>query len=95
MPTMRESQLVALEIGQTYVSSLADVDSENKFVTPLVVVEVQIIPVKPLGTVEVEDTHVTPVQHVRTKLLGKYAQSPYTHLSESGGTSGKTLIYCS
>ncbi|KAG5630232.1 hypothetical protein H5410_001949 [Solanum commersonii] len=66
MPKMRESQLVALETGQTYVSSLADVDSENRFVTPLGVVE-----------------------------PGKYAQSLYTHLSESGGTSGKTLIYCS
>ncbi|KAH0724967.1 hypothetical protein KY284_000832 [Solanum tuberosum] len=40
MPKMCESQLVALETGQAYVSSLADVDSENRFVTPLGAVEV-------------------------------------------------------
>ncbi|KAK4737136.1 hypothetical protein R3W88_000833 [Solanum pinnatisectum] len=77
------------------VKHMFDVDSENRFVTPLGVVEVQNVQVKPLGNVEAEDTHVTPAQHVRTKLPGKYAHSPYTHLSESGGTSGKTLIYCS
>uniref|UniRef100_M1DYK6 Uncharacterized protein n=1 Tax=Solanum tuberosum TaxID=4113 RepID=M1DYK6_SOLTU len=39
MPPMRESHLVALATRQTYVSSLVDVEAENRFVTPLIVVE--------------------------------------------------------
>uniref|UniRef100_M0ZNA4 Uncharacterized protein n=1 Tax=Solanum tuberosum TaxID=4113 RepID=M0ZNA4_SOLTU len=38
---MRESQLVALETGQTYVSSLVDVESENICVTPLEVAKLE------------------------------------------------------
>ncbi|KAH0672655.1 hypothetical protein KY284_023742 [Solanum tuberosum] len=41
MPPMRESHLVALATRQTYVSSLVDVEVENRFVTPLIVVEVK------------------------------------------------------
>ncbi|KAH0749127.1 hypothetical protein KY290_028359 [Solanum tuberosum] len=41
-----------------------------------------------------ENTFISPVQHVRTKIPGKYAQSPYTNLSESGGTSVNTVKYC-
>ncbi|KAK4724345.1 hypothetical protein R3W88_027124 [Solanum pinnatisectum] len=67
MPTMRESQLVAIETGQTYVLSLVAVESENTYVAPLIAVE----------------------------FPGKYAESPYTYLSESGGTSRKASIYCS
>ncbi|KAH0669546.1 hypothetical protein KY285_023712 [Solanum tuberosum] len=68
--------------------------AENRFVTPWIAVEGENTQAKSFGVVEVEDTHVTPVQNIRTKLPGKYAQSPYTYLSESGGTSGNTLIYC-
>ncbi|KAG5605920.1 hypothetical protein H5410_027412 [Solanum commersonii] len=39
MPPMHESQLVALETGQSHVSSLVDVEAENRFVTPLIVAE--------------------------------------------------------
>ncbi|KAH0735473.1 hypothetical protein KY285_011180 [Solanum tuberosum] len=44
------------------------------------------------GVIEGENTHISPVQHVCTKISRKYAQSPYT--SESGGTSVNTVKYC-
>ncbi|KAH0654423.1 hypothetical protein KY289_032101 [Solanum tuberosum] len=88
MPNMRESQLVALETGQTYVSSLVEVESENICVTPLEVAKAGKTKFNQFGVIEGENTFISPVQHVRTKIPGKYAQSPYTNLSESGGTSG-------
>ncbi|KAL3352537.1 hypothetical protein AABB24_020504 [Solanum stoloniferum] len=94
MPNMRESQLVALEIGQTYVSSLVDVESENICVTPLEVAKAGKTKFNQFGVIEGENTFISPVQHVRTKIPGKYAQSPYTNLSESGGTSVNTVKYC-
>ncbi|KAG5606840.1 hypothetical protein H5410_028332 [Solanum commersonii] len=90
MPNMRQSQLVALETGQTYVSSLVDVEYGNICVTPLKVVEAGKTKFNQFGVGEGENTH-----HVRTKIPGKYAQSPYTNLSESGGTSVNTMKYCS
>ncbi|KAK4716619.1 hypothetical protein R3W88_014957 [Solanum pinnatisectum] len=69
MPNMHESQLVALETGHTYVSSLVDVEYGN-------------ICFNQIGVGEGENTH-----HVRAKIPGKYAQSPYTILSESSVTS--------
>ncbi|KAH0733336.1 hypothetical protein KY289_004524 [Solanum tuberosum] len=94
MPNMRESQLVALETGQTYVSSLVDVESENICVTPLEVAKAGKTKFNQFGAIEGENTFISPVQHVRTKIPGKYAQSPYTNLSESGGTSVNTVKYC-
>uniref|UniRef100_M1AEU9 Ulp1 protease family, C-terminal catalytic domain containing protein n=1 Tax=Solanum tuberosum TaxID=4113 RepID=M1AEU9_SOLTU len=94
MPNMRESQLVALETGQTYVSSLVDVESENICVTPLEVAKAGKTKFNQFGVIEGENTFISPVQHVRTKIPGKYAQSPYTNLSESGGTSVNTVKYC-
>ncbi|KAL3376318.1 hypothetical protein AABB24_002984, partial [Solanum stoloniferum] len=94
MPNMRESQLVALETGQTYVSSLVDVVSENICVTPLEVAKAGKTKFNQFGVIEGENTFISPVQHVRTKIPGKYAQSPYTNLSESGGTSVNTVKYC-
>ncbi|KAH0639443.1 hypothetical protein KY285_036029 [Solanum tuberosum] len=93
MPNMRESQLVALETGQTYVSSLVKVDYENICVTPLEVAEAGKTKFNQFGDIEGENTHISSVQHVRTKIPGKYAQSPYTKLSESGGTSVNTVKY--
>ncbi|KAK6789799.1 hypothetical protein RDI58_013599 [Solanum bulbocastanum] len=90
MPNMHEPQLVALETGQTYVSSLVDVEYENICVTPLEVVEAGKTKFNQFGVGEGENTH-----HVRTKIPGKYAQSPYTNLSESSGTSVNTMKYCS
>ncbi|KAL3322490.1 hypothetical protein AABB24_039882 [Solanum stoloniferum] len=81
MPNMRESQLVALETGQTYVSSLVDVESENICVTPLEVAKAGKTKLNQFGVIEGENTFISPVQHVRTKIPGKYAQSPYTNLS--------------
>ncbi|KAH0685660.1 hypothetical protein KY290_017181 [Solanum tuberosum] len=86
--------LVALETGQTYVSSLAEVEYENICVTPLGVAEAGITKFNQFGVIEVENTHISPVQQVRTKIPGKYAQSPYTNLSESGGTSVNIVKYC-
>ncbi|KAG5581210.1 hypothetical protein H5410_051837 [Solanum commersonii] len=94
MPNMRELQLVALETGQTYVSSLVEVEYENICVTPLEVAKVGKTKFNQFGVIEGENTLISPVQHVRTKILGKYAQSPYTNLSESGGTSVNTMKYC-
>ncbi|KAH0690150.1 hypothetical protein KY289_017508 [Solanum tuberosum] len=94
MPNMRESQLVALETGQTYVSSLVDVESENICVTPLEVAKAGKTKFNQFGVIEGENTFISPVQHVRTKTPGKCAQSPYTNLSESGGTSVNTVKYC-
>ncbi|KAH0661826.1 hypothetical protein KY285_026720 [Solanum tuberosum] len=94
MPNMCESQLVALETGQTYVSSLVEVESENICVTPLEVAKAEKTKFNQFGVIEGENTFISPVQHVRTKIPGKYAQSPYTNLSESGGTSVNTVKYC-
>ncbi|KAH0642017.1 hypothetical protein KY285_032879 [Solanum tuberosum] len=94
MPNMPESQLVALETGQTYVSSLVDVESENICVTPLEVAKAGKTKFNQFGVIEGENTFISLVQHVRTKIPGKYAQSPYTNLSESGGTSVNTVKYC-
>ncbi|KAH0714139.1 hypothetical protein KY284_007044 [Solanum tuberosum] len=94
MPNMRESQLVALETGQTYVSSLVEVESENICITPLEVAKAEKPKFNQFGVIEGENTFISPVQHVRTKIPGKYAQSPYTNLSESGGTSVNTVKYC-
>jgi len=94
MPNMPESQLVALETGQTYVSSLVGVESENICVTPLEVAKAGKTKFNQFGVIEGENTFISPVQHVRTKIPGKYAQSPYTNLSESGGTSVNTVKYC-
>ncbi|KAG5586054.1 hypothetical protein H5410_046488 [Solanum commersonii] len=94
MPNMRESQLVALETRQTYVSSLVEVDSENICVTPLEVAEAGKTKFNQFGDIEGENTHISSVQPIRTKIPGKYAQSPYTNLSESGGTSVNTVKYC-
>ncbi|KAH0649566.1 hypothetical protein KY290_033234 [Solanum tuberosum] len=94
MPNMRESQLIALETGQTYVSSLVDVEFENICVTPLEVAKARKTKFNQFGVIEGENTFISPVQHVRTKIPGKYAQSPYTNLSESGGTLVNTVKYC-
>jgi len=94
MPNMPESQLVALETGQTYVSSLVEVEYENICVTPLEVAKAGKTKFNQFGVIEGENTFISPVQHVRTKIPGKYAQSPYTNLSESGGTSVNTVKYC-
>ncbi|KAG5595520.1 hypothetical protein H5410_036752 [Solanum commersonii] len=40
-----------------------------------------------LIALEPEATHVTPIKQVCKKALGKYAQSPYTDLIDSCGTS--------
>uniref|UniRef100_M0ZPS6 Ulp1 protease family, C-terminal catalytic domain containing protein n=1 Tax=Solanum tuberosum TaxID=4113 RepID=M0ZPS6_SOLTU len=85
---------VALETGQTYVPSLVDVESENICVTPLEVAKAGKTKFNQFGVIEGENTFISPVQHVRTKIPGKYAQSPYTNLSESGGTSVNTVKYC-
>ncbi|KAH0650236.1 hypothetical protein KY284_030148 [Solanum tuberosum] len=94
MPNMCESQLVALETGQAYVSSLVEVESENICVTPLEVAKAGKTKFNQFGAIEGENTFISPVQHVRTKIPAKYAQSPYTNLSESGGTSVNTVKYC-
>ncbi|KAL3356503.1 hypothetical protein AABB24_017262 [Solanum stoloniferum] len=94
MPNKHESQLVALETGQTYVSSLVDVESENICVTPLEVAKAGKTKFNQFGVIEGENSFISPVQHVRTKIPGKYAQSPDTNLSESGGTSVNTVKYC-
>uniref|UniRef100_M1DV50 Ulp1 protease family, C-terminal catalytic domain containing protein n=1 Tax=Solanum tuberosum TaxID=4113 RepID=M1DV50_SOLTU len=94
MKVAGDVNLVALETGQTYVSSLVEVESENICVTPLEVVEAGITKFNQFGVIEVENTHISPIQQVRTKIPGKYAQSPYTNLSESGGTSLNTVKYC-
>ncbi|KAH0727892.1 hypothetical protein KY285_003602 [Solanum tuberosum] len=94
MSNMRESRLVALETGQTYVSSLVEVEYENICVTPLEVAKAGKTKFNQFGVVEGENTLISPVQHVRTKIPGKYAQSLYTNLSESGGTSVNTVKYC-
>ncbi|KAH0704309.1 hypothetical protein KY285_018587 [Solanum tuberosum] len=70
------------------------VEYENICVTPLGVAEAGITKFNQFGVIEVENTHISPVQQVRTKIPGKYAQSPYTNLSESGGTSVNIVKYC-
>ncbi|KAH0642527.1 hypothetical protein KY290_034109 [Solanum tuberosum] len=87
-------RLVALETGQTHVSSLAEVESENICVTPLKVAIVGKTKFNQFGVIKGENTFISPVQHVRTKIPGKYVQSPYTNLSESGGTSVNIVKYC-
>ncbi|KAH0709792.1 hypothetical protein KY290_011199 [Solanum tuberosum] len=68
-------------------------ESENICVTPLEVVEARKTKFNQFGVIEGENTHISPVQHVCTKIPGKYAQSPYTNLNESGGTSVNTVKY--
>ncbi|KAH0755523.1 hypothetical protein KY290_025793 [Solanum tuberosum] len=70
------------------------VESENICVTPLEVAKAGKTKFNQFGVIEGENTFISPVQHVRTKIPGKYAQSPYTNLSESGGTSVNTVKYC-
>uniref|UniRef100_M1D9Y4 Ulp1 protease family, C-terminal catalytic domain containing protein n=1 Tax=Solanum tuberosum TaxID=4113 RepID=M1D9Y4_SOLTU len=50
-------------------------------------------PKSQLVALEAKATHVTPIEQVRKKAPGKYAQSPYTDLIDSGGTSQNRPVY--
>lgn len=45
------------------------------------------------GVINSKNTHITPAQYVRMKIPGRYAQSPYTNLSESDSTSLNIVMY--
>ncbi|KAG5570185.1 hypothetical protein H5410_059951 [Solanum commersonii] len=77
-----------------FVMHNIQVESKNICVTPLEVAEARKTKFNQFGVIEGENTHISPVQHVCTKIPGKYVQSPYTNLSESGGTSMNIVKYC-